>query len=77
MPAPQAARNDAERAKDGGLRWGGLALRPRCAAYPMSRIALRRAPNREGQSAAMKGVRINETWYDIPAELSAAGARIA
>ncbi len=27
--------------------------------------ALRRAPNREGQSAAMKCVRINETWYKI------------
>ena len=26
--------------------------------------APRRAPDREGQSAAMKGVRINETWYD-------------
>ena len=29
----------------------------------MPRIALRRAPNREGQSASMKGVIINETWY--------------
>ncbi len=27
------------------------------------RIAPRRAPNREGQSAAMKWVRINEIWY--------------
>ncbi len=32
---------------------GGSALRPRCAASPMPRIAPRRAPNREVQSATM------------------------
>jgi hypothetical protein len=34
------------RTKDGGLRWGGLALRPRYAACPILRIARRHVPNR-------------------------------
>jgi len=71
--APQAARNDAERAKDGGLRWGALALiwdsggrvarLARHFGVGGPRRTPRRAPDREGQSAAMKWVRINETWY--------------
>ncbi len=43
----------------------------------MPRIAPHHAPNREGQSATMKWVRINETWYqrksDCPNQVSSIG----
>ncbi len=78
VPAPQAARGRRRRAQDGGLRWGGLALRPPReilgAACPPTgtqggpQDAAPRASftprAREGQSAAMKWVRINEIWYE-------------
>ncbi|MEE8188777.1 MAG: type II toxin-antitoxin system RelE/ParE family toxin [Kiloniellales bacterium] len=48
----------------------------------MPHIALRRAPNREDQSAAMKWARISEIWYQVkklltPAERRATEDQIA